>query len=73
MAARPCFCSFLVFVVEVHANFVETAKRASHAQCHVTDRIRIFDKISEHFKVPKLVSFAVPEGAVTKCLSYIAN
>ena len=28
MAARPCFCSFLLFVVEVPANFVETAKRA---------------------------------------------
>ena len=48
-------------------------KEQSHAQCHVTDRIRIFDKISERFKVPKLVSFAVPEGPVTKCLSYIAN
>ena len=28
MAARPCFCSFLLFVVEVPANFVETVKRA---------------------------------------------
>ena len=28
MAARPCHCSFLLFVVEVPANFVETAKRA---------------------------------------------
>ena len=28
MAVRPCFCSFLLFVVEVPANFVETAKRA---------------------------------------------
>ena len=65
MAARPCFCSFLVFVVEVHANFVETAKRASHDQCNVTDRIRNFDKFSEHVKVPKLVDFAVPEGPVT--------
>ena len=65
MAARPCFCSFLLFVVEVPANFVETAKEQSHAQCHVTHRIRIFDKISEHVKVPKLVDIAVPELAVT--------
>ena len=40
-------------------------KEQSHAQCHVTHRIRIFDKISEHVKVPKLVDIAVPELAVT--------
>ena len=28
IAARPCFCSFLLFVVEVPVNFVETAERA---------------------------------------------
>ena len=56
MAARPYFCSFLLFVVEVPANFVETAK---------THRIRIFDKISEHVKVAKSVDIAVPELAVT--------
>ena len=59
MAARPCFCSFLLFVVEVPANFVETAKRA------ITHRIRIFDKVSEHVKVAKSVDIAVPELAVT--------
>ena len=40
-------------------------KEQSHAQCHVTHRIRIFDKISEHVKVAKLVDIAVPELAVT--------
>ena len=37
----------------------------SHAQCHVTHRFRIFDKISEHVKVAKSVDIAVPELAVT--------
>ena len=40
-------------------------KEQSHAQCHVTHRIRIFDKISEHVKVAKSVDIAVPELAVT--------
>ena len=40
-------------------------KGQSHAQCHVTHRIRIFDKISEHVKVAKSVDIAVPELAVT--------
>ena len=42
-------------------------KEQSHAQCHVTHRIRIFDKISEHVKVAKLVDIAVPGLAVTPC------
>ena len=42
-------------------------KEQSHAQCHVTHRIRIFDKISEHVKVAKSVDIAVPELAVTVC------
>ena len=42
-------------------------KEQSHAQCHVTHRIRIFDKISEHVKVAKSVDIAVPELAVTLC------
>ena len=41
-------------------------KEQSHAQCHVTHRIRIFDKISEHVKVAKSVDNAVPELAVTR-------
>ena len=41
-------------------------KEQSHAQCHVTHRIRIFDKISEHVKVAKSVDIAVPELAVTE-------
>ena len=40
-------------------------KEQSHAQCHVTHRIRIFDKITEHVKVAKSVDIAVPELAVT--------
>ena len=40
-------------------------KEQSHAQCHVTHRIKIFDKISEHVKVAKSVDIAVPELAVT--------
>ena len=40
-------------------------KEQSHAQCNVTHRIRIFDKISEHVKVAKSVDIAVPELAVT--------
>ena len=40
-------------------------KEQSHAQCHVTHRIRIFDKPSEHVKVAKSVDIAVPELAVT--------
>ena len=40
-------------------------KEQSHAQCHVTHRIRKFDKISEHVKVAKSVDIAVPELAVT--------
>ena len=43
-------------------------KEQSHAQCHVTHRIRIFDKISEHVKVAKSVDIAVPELAVTQDL-----
>ena len=43
-------------------------KEQSHAQCHVTHRIRIFDKISEHVKVAKSVDIAVPELAVTLVL-----
>ena len=41
----------------------------SHAQCHVRDRIRIFD-ISEHVKVANSADFAVPEGAVTQDASH---
>ena len=41
-------------------------KEQSHAPCHVTHRIRIFDKISELVKVAKSVDIAVPELAVTK-------
>ena len=41
-------------------------KEQSHAQCHVTHRIRIFDEISEHVKVAKSVDIAVPELAVLK-------
>ena len=41
-------------------------KEQSHAQCHVTHRIRIFDKITEHIKVAKSVDIAVPQLAVTK-------
>ena len=44
-------------------------KEQSHAQCHVTHRIRIFDKISEHVKVAKSVDIAVPELAVTISLN----
>ena len=40
-------------------------KEQSHAQWHVTHRIRIFDKISEQVKVAKSVDIAVPELAVT--------
>ena len=40
-------------------------KEQSHAQCHVRDRIRIFDNISEHVKVAKSVDIAVPELAFT--------
>ena len=62
MAARPCFCSFLSKYLPISW---EQRKEQSHAQCHVTHRIRIFDKISEHVKVAKLVDIAVPELAVT--------
>ena len=48
-------------------------KEQSHAQCHVTHRIRIFDKISEHVKVAKWVDIAVPELAVTERSQYIKN
>ena len=40
-------------------------KEQSHAQCHVTHRTRIFDKISEHVKVAESVDIVVPELAVT--------
>ena len=43
-------------------------KEQSHAQCHVTHWIRIFDKISEHAKVAKSVDIAVPELAVTSSI-----
>ena len=49
-------------------------KEQSHAQCHVTHRIRIFDKISEQVKVAKSVDIAVPELAVTIAkLTWTAN
>ena len=35
------------------------------ATSEIRDRIRIFDKISEHVKVANSTDFAVPEGAVT--------
>ena len=46
-------------------------KEQSHAQYHVTHRIRIFDKISEHVKVAKSVDIAVPELAVTSGLFFL--
>ena len=48
-------------------------KEQSHAQCHVTHRIRIFDKISEHVKVAKSVDIAVPELAVTVHTPHVPN
>ena len=39
-------------------------KEQSHAQCHVTHRIRNFDQIFENFKFSKLANVAVPEGSV---------
>ena len=42
-------------------------KEQSHAQCHVRDQIRLFDKISEHVKVANSADFAAPEGTVTVC------
>ena len=48
-------------------------KEQSHAQCHVTHRIRIFDKISEHVKVAKSIDIAVPELAVTRNSTSSAN
>ena len=42
------------------------------SQCHVTHRIRIFDKISEHVKVAKLVDIAVTELAVTVLLLFLS-
>ena len=65
MAARPCFarsCSLLSKYLPISW---KQRKEQSHAQCHVTHRIRIFDKISEHVKVAKSVDIAVPELAVT--------
>ena len=38
-------------------------KEQSHAQCHVTQRNSIFDKISEHVKIAKST---VPEGPITE-------
>ena len=66
MAARPCFarsCSLLSKYLPI---LWKQRKEQLHAQCHVTHRIRIFDKISEHVKVAKLVDIAVPELAVIK-------
>ena len=68
MAARPYFarsCSLLSKYLPISW---KQGKEQSHAQCHVTHRIRIFDKISEHVKTAKPVDIAVPELAVT-CLS----
>ena len=48
-------------------------KEQSHAQCHVTHRIRIFDKISEYVKVAKSVDIAVPELAVTLSTGFIST
>ena len=66
MAARPCFfarsCSLLSKYLPISW---KQRKEQSHAQCHVTHRIRIFEKISEHVKVAKSVDIAVPELAVT--------
>ena len=42
-------------------------KEQSHAQYHVTQRIRIFDKISEHVKLTKS---NVPEGPVTLFVAF---
>ena len=65
MAARhvfACSCSLLSKYLPISW---KQRKEQSHAQCHVTHRIRIFDKISEHVKVAKSVDIAVPELAVT--------
>ena len=62
MAARPYSCSLLSKYLPISW---KQRKEQSHAQCHVTHRIRIFDKISEHVKVAKSVDIAVPELAVT--------
>ena len=42
-------CSILV----LHWKWRKQRKEQSHAQCHVTHRIKIFDKVSEHVKVAK--------------------
>ena len=57
-----CSCSLLSKYLPISW---KQRKEQSHAQCHVTHRIRIFDKISEHVKVAKSVDIAVPELAVT--------
>ena len=65
MAARRVFarsCSLLSKYLPISW---KQRKEQSHAQCHVTHRIRTFDKTSEHVKVPKSVDIAVPELAVT--------
>ena len=51
--------SALVFVL--HSKWKKQRKEKSHAHCHVTHRIRIFEKIFELSKVSKSVAFAVPE------------
>ena len=73
MAARPYFCSFLLLLSKYLPISWKQRKEQSHAQCHVTHRIRIFDKISEHVKVAKSVDIAVPELAVTINQCYIRN
>ena len=55
-------CSLGLASLRFALKISKTAKELSHAQCQVTHRIRIFDKISEHVKMAKS---AVPEGAVT--------
>ena len=42
-------CSVLI----LHGKWRKQRKEQSHAQCHVTQRIRIFDKISENVQVTK--------------------
>ena len=52
-------------ILVLHLKWRKQRKEQSHAQCHVTHQITVFDQISQHVKVSKYAHFAVREGPIT--------
>ena len=68
-----CLLALSCSVLILHGKWRKQRKEESHAQCHVTQRIRIFDKISEHVQVAKSLYQRFPLHLIYKTQSITAN